>query len=69
MIVSAAMLLEWLGDRHGDSATAQAGVNIDRAIDLALAGGVLTRDLGGTAGTAEFTAAVLHALPKIFENG
>jgi 3-isopropylmalate dehydrogenase len=36
---------------------------VDAAIDEALAGGVRTRDLGGSAGTDEATDAVLAALP------
>ena len=62
MMVSAAMLLEWLGRRHGDDRLAAAGTAIDRAIDDALAAGVRTTDLGGTAGTAEITEAVAGRL-------
>ena len=62
MIVSAAMLLAWLGERHGDAAAAGAAAAIERAVDGALASGVATRDVGGSAGTAEFTDAVVQAL-------
>jgi 3-isopropylmalate dehydrogenase len=58
MMVSAAMLLDWLGRRHGDERIASAGRAIERAIDETLAGGVRTVDLGGTAGTAELTDAI-----------
>jgi 3-isopropylmalate dehydrogenase len=62
MIVSAAMLLGWLGERHDDAAATAAAAAIERAVDAALASGVATRDTGGSAGTAEFTDAVVRAL-------
>ena len=62
IIVSAAMLLEWLGQRRGEAALVQAGQIIDRSVDLVLANGVHTADLGGTVRTTEFTAAVLSAI-------
>lgn len=54
-IKSAAMLLEHLGDARN------AG-RISEAIDVTIASGVRTRDLGGSAGTREFGEAVLAAL-------
>jgi 3-isopropylmalate dehydrogenase len=62
MMVSAAMLLDWLGRRHDVPAIASAGASIERAIDAALADGVRTTDLGGTAGTAELTDAIAARL-------
>ncbi|MEV4170508.1 tartrate dehydrogenase [Nonomuraea sp. NPDC049709] len=56
-IWSAAMMLEHLGHR-------EAGDEIVAAVAAVLAkGDVRTRDLGGTAGTGEFTRAVLDRLP------
>ena len=55
---AAAMMLEHLGE-------AEAGAALIAAFEAALADGVRTRDLGGTAGTDEFTEAVLAALPII----
>ena len=49
---AAAMMLEHLGE-------AEAGAALVAAFEAALADGVRTRDLGGTAGTDEFTEAVL----------
>jgi methanogen homoisocitrate dehydrogenase len=54
---SAAMLLAYLGDGEG------AG-RIESAIEMVLVSGTRTRDLGGSAGTREFGAAVLGALEK-----
>ncbi len=56
MILSAAMML-----RHGLAREAQAAA-VESAVDRALAGGLLTTDLGGTATTAETTEAVLREL-------
>ena len=51
-ILSAAMMLEWLGHH-------QAAAAIRRAVEQALADGNLTRDLGGKLTTAELTAAIV----------
>jgi 3-isopropylmalate dehydrogenase len=59
LILSAAMLLEWLGARHGKHALADAARSIDQAVDPLLAEPeTRTRDLGGSLGTKEFAAAV-----------
>jgi tartrate dehydrogenase/decarboxylase/D-malate dehydrogenase len=52
---AAAMMLDHLGQ------PAAAGVLVD-GFESALAAGVRTRDLGGTASTAEFTGAVLERI-------
>ena len=63
MILSAAMMLEWLGGRHDVPAMTADGARLRDAVDAVVAAGhVLTRDLGGTAGTAEVAAAVKEAL-------
>jgi 3-isopropylmalate dehydrogenase len=62
MIVSAAMLLRWLGDSYQDPATFAAAGRIESAIDLVLEDGVHTRDVGGTASTDEMTAAIVKRL-------
>jgi 3-isopropylmalate dehydrogenase len=56
MFLSAAMML-----RHGFALEAEAAA-IESAVDGALAAGLRTRDLGGTAGTREATQAVLSNL-------
>ena len=56
MFLSAALLL-----RHGLAMETEAAA-LESAVDRALASGLRTRDLGGTAGTAEATAAVRAAL-------
>jgi 3-isopropylmalate dehydrogenase len=62
IILSAAMLLAWLAGEREDPAAREAGQAIERAVAATLAAGPRTPDLGGTAGTREFTAAVLARL-------
>ncbi len=63
MFLSAAMMLEWLGERHGVPEAGQAGTMIRDAVDAAFAGGALVPfETGGTAGTAAIIEAVTAAL-------
>jgi 3-isopropylmalate dehydrogenase len=62
MILSSAMLLDWLGDKHDDDLVRATGAAIEAAVATAVANGVATKDLGGTASTTEFTSAVVDAL-------
>ena len=62
-ILSAAMLLEWLGHRRGEAALCRAGRAMDAAVDRTLAKAqTLTPDLGGKSSTQEFAAAVARNL-------
>ncbi len=61
-ILSAAMLLDWLADRHDDTGCRTAAASIQAAVGAVLATGPRTRDLGGSAGMQEVTDAVLGAL-------
>jgi 3-isopropylmalate dehydrogenase len=63
MILSAGLMLEWLGERDGDAATAAAARRIETAVAAVLrAGGTLTPDLGGRSTTAGVGDAVAAAL-------
>ena len=63
MFLSAAMMLEWLGERHASPEAAGAGRLICNAVDAAFASGNLVPgELGGTSGTAEISGAVFNAL-------
>lgn len=64
MILSAAMMLEWLADKHNDLCCLSAGKRIRAATESALKAGVLTCDLGGNASTADVTNAVLERLEQ-----
>ncbi len=63
MILSAAMMLDWLGRRHNNDALCADGTRLREAVERVVARGeTLTRDLGGTAGTDAAAGAVLEAL-------
>ena len=64
MILSGAMMLDWLGEKHEDAAAMAAARKIEAAVELVLqAGQQLTPDLGGSAGTDAVASAVIAALP------
>jgi 3-isopropylmalate dehydrogenase len=62
MILSAGMMLDWLGDKLGIESAAEAGERIERAVDAAYAGGIRPIEFGGANGTADIAKAVLAAL-------
>ena len=63
MILSGAMMLEWLGLRHDIAALAADGQRLRTAVESVIdAGQILTADLGGTASTQQAGDAVLAAL-------
>ncbi|WP_299405814.1 isocitrate/isopropylmalate family dehydrogenase [uncultured Roseobacter sp.] len=63
MILSGAMMLEWLGLRHDHAVMAADGVRLRTATEAVIAqGAVLTGDLGGSATTTEAATAVATAL-------
>ena len=63
LILSAAMLLEWMGERKKLEAASKAGKAIDAAVDRVLAkADTRTADLGGRLGTRAFGHAVAAAL-------
>ena len=63
MFLSAAMMLEWLGHKHVNPAMLADGGRLRDAVETVIAKGqVLTRDLGGTAGTQDVADAVTDAL-------
>jgi 3-isopropylmalate dehydrogenase len=62
-ILSAATMLDWLGERHGDAGLRGAAHAVERAVDAAIAAEAgRTRDLGGIASTREATRRVIDAL-------
>jgi 3-isopropylmalate dehydrogenase len=63
LILSAAMLLDWMARRSGDGALAIAARRIEQAIDRVLDDPAKrTRDVGGPLGTEAFAAVVIAAL-------
>jgi 3-isopropylmalate dehydrogenase len=58
-VLSAAMMLDWLGDRHGDEALAAAGARLERAVDTVFASGrIRPFEFGGRDGTRAIAAAL-----------
>ena len=63
LIGSAAMLLEWLGERRGDDRLARGARLIEEALERTLLDpGKRTADLGGPQGTKAFAACVVAAV-------
>ena len=64
LILSAAMLLDWLAGRHARPELMQAARAIEGAVDRVLSDPASrTADLGGPLGTSEFTDRIIGALP------
>lgn len=62
MILSAKMMLDWLGERYKDQKCIKAGVAIEAATIKTLASGVVVPDLGGKATTIQMAEAIAAAL-------
>jgi 3-isopropylmalate dehydrogenase len=63
MILSAALMLEWLGERHGDATLLAAAKSLQDAVDRTFAEHrVKPPDIGGKDGTAAVTRAIIEAL-------
>ena len=62
MILSVALMLDWLADKHGHQPAAEAALRIERAVDAAYATGIKPFEFGGRDGTVAVTKAVLQAL-------
>ena len=62
MILSAALMLDWLAERHQHAGAAAAAQAIERAVDRAFAGGLRPCEFGGPDGTASVARAVLAAM-------
>ncbi len=69
MILSSAMMLDWLADRHQRPEAAATASLIHRAVDQALIGGMRPYELGGSDGTAEIARRILHAVETIAVTG
>ncbi len=65
MFLSAAMMLDWLGDRHAVQGCHRAAAAIVGAVEAAYAdGSLVTVENGGTADTAAVTARVMRGLER-----
>jgi 3-isopropylmalate dehydrogenase len=65
LILSAAMMLSWLGEQRRNTALEQAGAAIDRAVDVVLSDPASrTRDLGGSLATDAFGKSVAEVVSE-----
>jgi len=62
MILSAALMLDWLADKHEHPQAAEAARRIENAVDKAFANGVKPMEFGGPDGTGAVAKAVLAQL-------
>ena len=63
MILSAVLMLEWLGERHGEASLLDAAASLQNAVDRTFAQHrVRPPDIGGEDGTAAVTRAIIEAL-------
>ncbi len=68
LILSAAMMFNWLAEKYSDEKCLKASRLIEKAIEKTLEEGkVLTTDLGGRASTKEFGGRVAEFLERLFE--
>ena len=65
LLLSAAMMLDWLGRRRHDERAVQASRGLHDAIDGCLANREVTRDLGGSLGTLEMGRAVARRFKEL----
>jgi len=62
-VLSAALMLDWLGDRHGDTTLIEGAERVREAVNDVLAQGeFVPSDLGGKARCSEMTDAICRAL-------
>ena len=62
MLLSAALMLDWLGDRGAGQAWSDAALELEQAVDGAFAAGLRTAEFGGV-GTMEVARAVADRIP------
>jgi 3-isopropylmalate dehydrogenase len=65
MMLSTAMLLDWLGTRHDDASMVRAAQLIEQGVAATVAAGTSTSDMGGSAGCREFAEAVAASIKTL----
>ncbi|ABS03964.1 isocitrate/isopropylmalate dehydrogenase family protein [Kineococcus radiotolerans] len=65
MILSSAMLLRWLAAKFDDEKIARAADIVEAAVDLTVAEGATTPDMGGTSSCSGFADAVVAATARV----
>jgi len=67
MFLSAAMMLDWLAERHNEPSLEKRARVVERALESALQSSAVPIEIGGKANLAEMTKATLAAVPKALE--
>jgi 3-isopropylmalate dehydrogenase len=67
-ILSAQMMLTWLGIRNNDPAVTQASILIEQAVINVMTQQIFTPDLGGSATTQELGDAITTEIQKLVMN-
>lgn len=62
MMLSSAMLLEWLANHHDDEGLHRASALLEAGVSRTVQNGLCTSDMGGAAGTTGFADAVADAI-------
>ena len=57
-ILSIRMMLDWLGQKHGDPRCIDVAATLEKTIREVVSEGIRTRDVGGDRSTAEFTGEI-----------
>jgi 3-isopropylmalate dehydrogenase len=66
MILSIAMMVQWMGDYHKSEALSKAGTAMEAAVDRVLENPAKrTADLGGTLGCKDFGDCVAEAIETL----
>lgn len=65
MVLSGAMMLDWLGHRHSEKSAVKAGRLLQAAVDEAFASGLKSIEFGGNDGTVAIVSAIESALEQI----
>jgi 3-isopropylmalate dehydrogenase len=65
MILSTAMLLDWLGTRNDDASLVRAARLIEQGVTETVLAGTATTDLGGSTGCREFAEAVAVCIKQL----
>ncbi len=65
MVLSGAMMLDWLGQRHSEKSAIKAGRLVQAAVDEAFASGLKSVEFGGNDGTVSIITAIESALETL----
>ena len=62
MILASSLMLRWLGENRTDNECIRGADDIENALTATFTKNIRTKDLGGSATTSEFAAAVAHTI-------